>query len=122
MLVRAAGRNARPNTIRGFKATCEQLYLPWLCPAYVQSRRASRRGIAIESSSYNSSLRKRRDSRDGASSSPRRSLATAVDYRPIDDIPFEGLGQPSVPAYGPSGYRGDSLSYLKQWDPSQPVI
>jgi DNA-directed RNA polymerase len=102
--------------------TCEQLYLPWLCPAYVQPRRASRRHVTIEAGSHKAPLRKQRDSRDGARFSPRRSLATAVDYRPIDDIPFEGLGQPSIPTYETSGYRGESLSYLKQWDPSRPVI
>jgi len=122
MLVRAARRNARPCTSRAFQATYEQLYLPWLCPAYIQPQRASRRYVTIDAVSNKASLRKRRDSRDGTSFSPRRSLATAVDYRPIDDIPFEGLGQPLIPAYSLSSYRGDSLSHLKQWDPSKPVI
>jgi DNA-directed RNA polymerase, mitochondrial len=122
MLARAARRSARSHTPRGFRATCEQLYLPWLCPAYIQPRRAPRRHFTIEAGPHRAPLRKRRDSRDAASFSPRRSLATAVDYRPIDDIPFEGLGQPLIPAYDASGYRGDSLSYLKQWDPTKPVI
>jgi len=122
MLVRAARRSARSHTPRGFKATCEQLYLPWLCPAYIQPRRAFRRHVTIEAVPHKAPLRKRRDSRDATSFSPRRSLATAVDYRPIDDIPFEGLGQPLIPAYDTSGYRGGSLSYLKQWDPSKLVI
>ncbi len=122
MLVQAARRNARSCIPRGFQATCEQLYLPWLCPAYVQSQRSSRRHVTIETASHKAALRKRRGSRDGAHFSPRRSLATAVDYRPIDDIPFESIGQPLIPAYDPSGNRGDSLSYLKQWNPSKPVI
>lgn len=122
MLVRAARRNAHPHSLQGFKATCEQLYLPWLCPAYSQPRRAPRRRFTIETGSYNSSPRRRRDSRDGASSSSRRSLATAIDHRSTDHIPFEGLSQPQIPAYGIPDYRSDSLTHLRPWNPSRPVI
>ncbi|KAI9736402.1 MAG: DNA-directed RNA polymerase [Claussenomyces sp. TS43310] len=63
-------------------------------------------------------IRKRREARDGGRPSARRSLATAVDYRPIDQVPFEGLGQTHDGIF-----QDDSiLSSMATFDPLKTVV
>jgi len=58
---------------------------------------------------------------DASSVPSRRALATAVSWRPMDDIPFEGMGSmpPPPPPPGMGDGRGDmrSSSDLKPFDP-----
>lgn len=123
MLLRAAGRASRTRhgAIRN-GASCEQLYLPWLCPAYNISLRDQRRNLTVDYNSQGPELRKRRNSNDGASRLPRRSLATAVNHRPFDDVPFVGAND-QAPTAGLPEYGGlTSLSNLRPFPVSNPLI
>jgi DNA-directed RNA polymerase len=123
MLVRAAHRKARPEAIR-HRISCEQLYLPWLCPAYNAPFRECRRQISVNAGSHTSALRKRRNSQDGSNMASRRALATALNYRPLDDIPFEGLNipPPSSPQRVTTSHDANSLSNLRPFDSLSPVL
>lgn len=113
MLVRAAKRRSHLNAARK-RIFPEQIYLPWLCPAYCNPQQAQHRQIAIDSASPGLPSRKRRNSNDGRHTPSRRSLATAVD-RPLDELQFEGLnnaGPPVPPAFG----SPSSLSDLRPFD------
>jgi DNA-directed RNA polymerase, mitochondrial len=123
MLVRAARRKARPEAIRN-SLSSDQLYLPWLCPAYNAPQRDRRRWINIDNGSQSFGLKKRRNSKDASILPSRRALATAVGYRPLDDIPFEGLGNmppPPPPTAGTDYGDMRGLSNLKPFDPSSPL-
>jgi DNA-directed RNA polymerase len=121
MLVRAARRKVRPKAIRS-RFAYEQLYLPWLCPGHNQTHSHGRRSITVDAGSQSPSLRKRRNSKDGSSLPSRRALATAVGYRPLDDIPFENLNSmlPPPPPRDTRGDYGDTnrLSSLKPFETS----
>lgn len=120
MLVRAARRKARPDTIRS-RVLSEQLSLPWLCPSFPTSQR-SRRWVSIEAGSASPARRKRRDSNDATIRTTRRAMATAAGYT-MDDIPFVGSGKipslqsnPNPPSETPSSsfesYYGHAPIYL----------
>lgn len=95
MLVRAANRKIRSNATRA-RLSCEQLYLPWLCPAYNVIGRDHRRPFTVDTAPQSSGPRRRRNSNDGLTPPPRRTLATAVDS--ADDIKFvQGPFQQSHP-------------------------
>lgn len=49
---------------------------------------------------------------------PRRALATAVGYRPADEIPFEGMGNISLP-FTPS--PGSAFGDAHPWEPARPL-
>jgi DNA-directed RNA polymerase len=111
MLVRAARRTARPILIRK-NATSEQLYLPWLCPAYNAIRRDLRR-ITVDTPSPALDSRKRRYSNDGSKVSS-RSMATTTTGSAFDDIPFVGLNDHfPVSANSNTG----SLAHLRPLNP-----
>ncbi|PSS16678.1 hypothetical protein M430DRAFT_51026 [Amorphotheca resinae ATCC 22711] len=117
MLVRAARRKSRLDVVRN-KLSCEQLYLPWLCPTHYRSGREYHRQITIDAPSRGLPARKRRNSNDGPNN--RRSLATAVD-RPFDDIPFVGLNNVAS-AVPPADFANPSpLSELRPFDYSSPL-
>ncbi|TAQ91654.1 hypothetical protein B7494_g48 [Chlorociboria aeruginascens] len=96
MLVRAARRKAHQDTIR-HGLLCEQLYLPFLYPAYNNApNREQHRPISLHTPSPPFPARKRRIlQEDGLRIAERRSLATAVSSSPFEDIPFEGLDHAS---------------------------
>src|SRR5271168_3173639 len=120
MLVRAAHRRALPDAIRN-RIACEQLCLPWLCPAYSTPRREQRRLINVDTGSQGFEFRRRNS--NGSSNKPaRRALATAVNYRPTDDIPFEGLSN-GIPLRSGTHYDGiNSMSRLKPLDTLSPML
>ncbi|CZS89198.1 related to DNA-directed RNA polymerase, mitochondrial [Rhynchosporium agropyri] len=122
MLVRAARRKARPEVLRTISRG-EQLYLPWLCPAYNTYQR-NRRCFVADAASPVGASRPRRNSQDASILPNRRALATATGYAPMDDIPFEGLrgippsGPPSSLTYGFGAGNGLSDN---SFQPKQPL-
>ncbi|RDL30715.1 uncharacterized protein BP5553_10060 [Venustampulla echinocandica] len=124
MLARAARRKIHPRAIRTqAQASLEQLCLPWLCPVRnaitIPAYRQRQRWISTDAASQKPELRRRRNSSSAAAAPPRRTMATAVDNMPLDDIPFEGLGiyrQPSSHSY--IGINGlSNLGYTNHLDP-----
>ncbi|KAF4631909.1 hypothetical protein G7Y89_g6221 [Cudoniella acicularis] len=94
MLVRAARRRAPLKISRTHFS--EQLYLPWLCPAHNPSILDRRRWVTSDSGPQRPDIRRRRNSNDASHAPPRRSMATAVGFVSMDDIPFESFNvQPS---------------------------
>ncbi|KAK0119735.1 DNA-directed RNA polymerase [Cadophora gregata] len=116
MLVRAARRKARPESLR-IRTYKDQLYLPWLCPTYNASQRG-RRSFGTDTGSQVGGPRPRRNSQDAPSRPTRRALATATGYMPMDDIPFESIGTMPPPRGSGTGYGfadGNSLSALESF-------
>ena len=110
MLVRAARRKVRPEAIRS-RLSCDQLYLPWLCPAFNSARRQQQSSISTDTPLPGLEYRKRRNSNDGFKTSSKRALATAVN-QPFDDIPFVNVPPSMMSPYPPSS----SLSTLRSFD------
>ena len=144
MLVRAAGRKARPDAIRKI-ASSDQSCLPRPPTSYSISRRPQYRLITTDSRPQTLESRRRRNSNENANVPLRRSLATAVGveyraaddapppsfprgrslastfgYRPIDDIPFENSkdGQPDTQFK----YGDMPLSNLRPFEYSSPLM
>ncbi|KAH0562464.1 hypothetical protein GP486_002846 [Trichoglossum hirsutum] len=120
MLVRAAKRKVRRNSLWHFNIPPEQVYLQWLCPAQMRYR-SQVRATSIDSRSRRSQL-----SRE-TQASGRRNLATtaAAEYSPLSGeyVPFEGL----PPAYATGNDQANwlspgDLSSLRPFDPSSAII
>ncbi|KAI9705456.1 MAG: DNA-directed RNA polymerase [Candelina mexicana] len=127
MLVRAARRKARHGAFRQLGPLPEPLFLPWLCPAQLRYQGQTCRAATITTKAVNVEARRDRNPTPLSSTGSRRSLATAVAEQQLtfeEYIPFEGLS--SVYTQPGSGYHdwygSKSLSDLKGFDPSNPVI
>lgn len=116
MLVRAARRKVHSDGIRS-RLSCEQLYLPWLCPAFNIVHRKRQSTLTVDSASQGLGPRKRRNSKDGFKTTSRRSLATAIT-KPFDDIPFVNV-PPSILS---SNYSNAlPISNLRPFDEEHPL-
>lgn len=125
MLVRAARGHGRQHGTRCFKVACKQVHPPWLSPAYAQCNGLLNRSFTLDTGSQGPSLRKRRDSRDGTSSTPRRSLATAVDVRPYaNEVPFDNLTQHPIGAIFDPRLPGPipAVPNIASFDPTRTLV
>ncbi|KAL2070772.1 hypothetical protein VTL71DRAFT_13798 [Oculimacula yallundae] len=122
MLVRAARRNARPGALPN-RSSSEQLYLPWLCPAYNTFQRTRRSFVADAGSQVGGSRGARRNTQDASTHPNRRALATATGYMPTDDVPFEGMGglPPSHPSSQSYRFRAANAPTENMFAPKQPL-
>ncbi|KAI9053050.1 hypothetical protein LZ554_003320 [Drepanopeziza brunnea f. sp. 'monogermtubi'] len=121
MLVQSARRRARPDTIR-HRPFHDQLCLPWLSSTFNASRIKRRRFVA-DAGPQAGGPRRRRNSQDASSVPPRRALATATGYMPMDDIPFEGLRGMPPPTPSGSAYGLGESDSMHGYQPyrSQPL-
>ncbi len=127
MLVRAARRKARHDAFRQLAPLPEPLFLPWLCPAQLRFLSQTRRAATIAKKPSNVEARRDRILTSASSGGSRRSLATAVAEQQAsfeDYIPFEGLssGHTQNPSTQHDWYGSKSLSDLRGFDPSAPLI
>lgn len=132
MLSRASGINLRRHAHENLQACTEHLQLPWLCPALLRVPQQPRKASTIAQTTLVSGRRLvpsdgRRHTAVNKVSRHRglASVAAEAHEIPNDDyVPFEGQQNPSEASSNPQSpwSRGHSISSLKDFDPSSPII
>ncbi|KAH3963323.1 DNA-directed RNA polymerase [Parastagonospora nodorum] len=119
MLARAARRNLRSDAVVSHAKACEQLTLPWLCPAAF--RRTTHTSALFTTTPTPAHTSDGRRAQRRSTSPPRRqsrSLATTAELQPTPaQSPFHGLMQ----AWG-SRTPSPELARLTSWDRSNPLV
>ncbi|EON60953.1 hypothetical protein W97_00163 [Coniosporium apollinis CBS 100218] len=121
MLAHAARRKVRRDAFQHLTPSFEQLRLPWLCPAFLASRRSTATAAANGSSAE---PRRHKTSRPAVQRTATRSLATAADFvhSPQDSIPFEGVHLLNQSQPWSTSRATPSLSDLRAWTSSDIVV
>jgi len=116
MLARAARRNLRSDAVVSHAKACEQLTLPWLCPAAF--RRTTHTNALLTSTRAHTCDGRRAKRRSTWPRRQSRSLATTAELQPTPaQSPFHGLMQ----AWG-SRTPAPELSRFNSWDRSNPLV
>ncbi|KAJ9644611.1 DNA-directed RNA polymerase [Coniosporium tulheliwenetii] len=121
MLARVARRKVRRDAFQHLTPSFEQLRLPWLCPAFLASRRSTATAATTGSSAE---PRRHKTSRPAVQRTATRSLATAADFvhSQQDSIPFEGVHLLNQSQPWSTSRATPSLSELRSWTSSDIVV